>query len=189
MIVDIPRFVAAERPYWDELRALLDAHGRRAGIASRAPPGSASALSVRTLLRRPGAPRHFLHRPGGSRAARNAGVARLFRNPRNPRAEEDPLEGHPARPSARLPAPHGSVPAGCWYHAAGRRIRMVRHPHGSAFQGRPHAVPGTAQFACRARSPGRDGQQGPAQRRQGQLFRATDDAQHPDHCRHAALWA
>lgn len=24
MIVDIPRFVAAERPYWDELRALLD---------------------------------------------------------------------------------------------------------------------------------------------------------------------
>ena len=24
MIVDIPRFMAAERPYWDELRAILD---------------------------------------------------------------------------------------------------------------------------------------------------------------------
>ena len=52
MIVDLPRFVAAERPYWDELRGAARPHGHRA----RAPPDAgrdpAPALSLRALLGR-----------------------------------------------------------------------------------------------------------------------------------------
>ena len=77
VIIDLARFVAAEKPYWDELERVLrqveDDPERR--LAAAGDP--AAALSVRAMVGRPGAPRHLLHRAAPARISGIAGFARL----------------------------------------------------------------------------------------------------------------
>ena len=71
VIIDLPRFVAAERLYWDELQALLDRLDAEPERRMHAVGNPAAALPLRALLGRSVAPGHLRHRSALARAMWN----------------------------------------------------------------------------------------------------------------------
>ena len=158
MIVDIPRFVAAERPYWDELRARsldrMDAEPER-----RLPLAEIQRLHY--LYERcsagPRAPRHIFHRARACARLLESLVSRAYSEIHETRAPKKIRWKALRSAFPRAFRRHlGAFRPVAGHHAAGLRFRMVRHPHGPAFQGRADALSRPAPLARRARPQGRE---------------------------------
>ena len=133
MIIDLPRFVAAERPYWDELEK--PARASKTSLSARMPLAEVQRLHY--LYERCSADLSrldtFSAEPAAARVSGIAGGARLRGDPRNARAFQDPLEErwcwHSRARSAVTWARSALVARD---HTAGLRVRLVRDPAGPA---------------------------------------------------------
>src|SRR5262249_20173406 len=137
--------------------------GGRSSAPDAARRSSTPALSLRTLFGRSGANRCVLSRASAARVSGVAGGARVQRDPRNTREEENPVEKHRAGISARFPPAHGGVSAFRFYYSAGLRVRVVRASPGFEREGSAASVSGSSRFARAARREGRECQQGSAE--------------------------
>ena len=127
VIVDLPRFVAAERAYWDELAALLAGRGG-AGEAHFAGRDPAPALPLRALFGGPLAAGYVLRRPA-LRAILEALVSRAYGEIHETRA---PLKVRWRSVSLAFPRAFrrhlGAFRLFARHHAARLCVRLVRHP-------------------------------------------------------------